>query len=58
MAGHSQSPLGIFARTSTRPYLIEPPRPSRALKSVLIRALCTGLITAPVEAFDAALHAL
>ena len=47
MAGHNQSPAGIFATTSTRPYLIP------ACPLVLIRPDLTGFIIVWLVAFVA-----
>ena len=52
IAGHSQSPRGSFARTSTFPYAIE----TESL--VLIRADMTGWIVAPVLLSDVTEHAV
>jgi hypothetical protein len=42
IAGHSQSPFGILATTSTRPYVMD------LLPAVVSLAERTGLIMAPV----------
>lgn len=52
IAGHSQSPRGSRARTSTRPYWID------VLLIVVRRADCTGLMTVRVVSFDTTPHAV
>lgn len=51
IAGHSQSPAGSLATTSTRPYVID------LLPLVFKRAERTGLITVPKVLFERTEHA-